>query len=438
MNEMFNQNLPTMKKNLLFKKLNGKKAKALMVFIFAVFVAPVAFSQYGDNIIPNGTFDNGVSGWSLKLLKKSKATLSGTADAHSGDSAALFDVTVLPESGGISKTMMYVDPPVLSSDTNAYKITFWAKSSLDGSEVNVQVQAKDANGNSKYNATTFTLTTDYQKYVWIYNPHRGFNNFILKFRCGGAIAQYYFDDVTMQPISGLPNLDFEEGLNVAWQLDTITAYGAAAVLSEETTSPHGGTIAAKVEVTATDDTLSHIVLKNNAKYFGSAGNAFKTSFFAKGTDGADSIYIAWNCFAGGTYVYTVLDSFALTQEWAQYTTFSQFADSITSISLRFQMGRKTGVYYVDDIEFRESPTGISEIMVGEKPLFYPNPARDIIYLKTEPGALVRILDVTGKVLIQEKVIRNNQSININHLTKGLYLIQFKQEEKTVVQKMVVR
>jgi len=57
--------------------------------------------------------------------------------------------------------------------------------------------------------------------------------------------------------------------------------------------------------------------------------------------------------------------------------------------------------------------------------FYPNPARDIMYLKNEniEEVNIEIYDMVGKLCISKKLLTNNTSINTDVLLKGIYLIK---------------
>jgi len=67
----------------------------------------------------------------------------------------------------------------------------------------------------------------------------------------------------------------------------------------------------------------------------------------------------------------------------------------------------------------------------------PNPATNIVYLKHNGQMidLVTIYDIAGKKVIENN-LKNNNSIDISSLTKGMYILHLKANDKTVVQKFV--
>lgn len=92
----------------------------------------------------------------------------------------------------------------------------------------------------------------------------------------------------------------------------------------------------------------------------------------------------------------------------------------------FNVGQATGLTETESIEFK----------------VYPNPAKEFIQLKfenLEEQATIEIQDLTGKI-IQSKIINQNEKqvfMPLN-LASGMYLVKFQDQEKTKVQKLIVR
>ncbi len=66
-------------------------------------------------------------------------------------------------------------------------------------------------------------------------------------------------------------------------------------------------------------------------------------------------------------------------------------------------------------------TGINDL-TGYKPVIYPNPAKDILFIKGlfPENQIVRVTDLTGRTLIEQEPI--NGSVDLRSLSKGIYLI----------------
>lgn len=67
-------------------------------------------------------------------------------------------------------------------------------------------------------------------------------------------------------------------------------------------------------------------------------------------------------------------------------------------------------------------------------LFYPNPANDIIYLSENVND-VAIINIEGKKI---KAEINNNTIQLDHLAKGIYIVQMKLENGTVMNQKLVK
>jgi lysophospholipase L1-like esterase len=70
-------------------------------------------------------------------------------------------------------------------------------------------------------------------------------------------------------------------------------------------------------------------------------------------------------------------------------------------------------------------------------LIYPNPASDVIVIENALHSDVTILDETGKVVVNQKNIDNNQSINIPELKNGVYFIRLTKDNSSVTRQIVV-
>jgi hypothetical protein len=77
------------------------------------------------------------------------------------------------------------------------------------------------------------------------------------------------------------------------------------------------------------------------------------------------------------------------------------------------------------------PTAASTMLNAEQVTIYPNPANDFINLnvlsKAEGNVMITIVDVTGKVCLQQqRIIKtgyNKLLLNTSELNKGIYFVQ---------------
>jgi len=75
---------------------------------------------------------------------------------------------------------------------------------------------------------------------------------------------------------------------------------------------------------------------------------------------------------------------------------------------------------IDNVEI-SFITGMNE-MLTESIILYPNPAQDVLYLNGNGQRIVEVYDLTGKLLINETVQSYNPSVNLGHLSPGIYSV----------------
>ncbi|MBO9701797.1 MAG: T9SS type A sorting domain-containing protein [Sporocytophaga sp.] len=84
---------------------------------------------------------------------------------------------------------------------------------------------------------------------------------------------------------------------------------------------------------------------------------------------------------------------------------------------------------------------VAETGIAEKNEFsatiqlYPNPAKETVMTNLEGSVMVRILDLSGHVVRQSQM--NNQIISMEGLATGIYMLEFTQDGKTGMKKLVI-
>ena len=71
-----------------------------------------------------------------------------------------------------------------------------------------------------------------------------------------------------------------------------------------------------------------------------------------------------------------------------------------------------------------SPT-LAVYMGGDVPFkFYPNPADNVLIVRTNLPMDIQITDATGELRISYQKVQGLQTINVSSLEKGIYMIRF--------------
>jgi translation elongation factor EF-1alpha len=80
------------------------------------------------------------------------------------------------------------------------------------------------------------------------------------------------------------------------------------------------------------------------------------------------------------------------------------------------------------------------ISESENIKIYPNPAQDFINIEVENISTsdfnILIINNLGQVVQQDRLTQNVQQIPVNHLPKGIYTLQIRNEETVYVKRFV--
>jgi hypothetical protein len=101
------------------------------------------------------------------------------------------------------------------------------------------------------------------------------------------------------------------------------------------------------------------------------------------------------------------------------------------------------VLYVDNLNFDNLISSIPE-NISENASFsiYPNPANDILNLNIDKmknaDLTLSIYNVIGNLVKSEILKQNNQQINIEDLSNGIYMVEIKSKESSERQKLIIQ
>jgi trimeric autotransporter adhesin len=82
--------------------------------------------------------------------------------------------------------------------------------------------------------------------------------------------------------------------------------------------------------------------------------------------------------------------------------------------------------------------GIAETVNSQNISFYPNPVTDVLSINgiDIQGSMLSIYSVEGRLLIQTKLKMGYNTVNLNELEKGVYLIQIKSDKETISERLI--
>lgn len=110
--------------------------------------------------------------------------------------------------------------------------------------------------------------------------------------------------------------------------------------------------------------------------------------------------------------------------------------NITAVDIEAQNGV---VHVIDTVILPElNPTNVEDF--EEMTMnFYPNPATDKITVQSdEIGGTIRIIDISGKMLLEKQLRQYSQSVDLNGVKSGVYFISLQNGSSLITKKLIVR
>lgn len=98
---------------------------------------------------------------------------------------------------------------------------------------------------------------------------------------------------------------------------------------------------------------------------------------------------------------------------------------LTVLSTDFDNPVGQSVMYIDDLSI-QMPTGHKINLMDEENIsIYPNPANNFTYIECEPGSKITIIDMTGKIITEQRAINNKTKIDTENLPDSNYIVNIK-------------
>ena len=154
----------------------------LLGILCALLLAGAAHAQ----IISNGGFESGMSGWTNTLSNGGAATFSiTTSTVHSGANALQVSVT---NAGTSSTSVQTVHSSFNASSSNTYVLQFWARSDLNYAKMLMRMQ-----GGTVFQVAYDTSNLGWQLYRYSFKAS-GAVSLTFDFQ---SVTNYYLDDITI-------------------------------------------------------------------------------------------------------------------------------------------------------------------------------------------------------------------------------------------------
>ncbi len=106
----------------------------------------------------------------------------------------------------------------------------------------------------------------------------------------------------------------------------------------------------------------------------------------------------------------------------------------------------SGITHIDDVEIivnlNKSATVNAHIdmVTSNEITLYPNPVKNgefNVFLPNQNDAYMYIYDMTGKSVLIEQVKKGDNSINVGHLSNGIYVVVISSNIEVVTKKILI-
>jgi hypothetical protein len=126
----------------------------------------------------------------------------------------------------------------------------------------------------------------------------------------------------------------------------------------------------------------------------------------------------------------------------QYLIIGNFYDDANTDTLVVRTANNISYYYIDDVclstdsAYCDTWTG-NEYLHDSNISIIPNPANTFFQINGMQGKLeIKIYDVAGKLVLDTKI--NNNRLNIESISNGIYLIKINSKNKSIIQKIIIQ
>jgi hypothetical protein len=114
--------------------------------------------------------------------------------------------------------------------------------------------------------------------------------------------------------------------------------------------------------------------------------------------------------------------------WSMDWTAPDPAPDLIKFYAAFNAGNGDGtsnndVVFQTELTVSQFHTNIADNYLEENTSFFPNPTSGAVTIEAPMGSNFQIIDINGKVILNSTIIKPKTNINLNHLDRGMYIIQ---------------
>lgn len=88
--------------------------------------------------------------------------------------------------------------------------------------------------------------------------------------------------------------------------------------------------------------------------------------------------------------------------------------------------------------FQAGNLAVNDVELGAQFAVYPNPSNGLVNIKSQENSDITVINTTGQTVFAQKNVAPNTTLNLNHLPKGVYVIQSRMNKKLSTSKLIIK
>ena len=227
----------------------------------------------------------------------------------------------------------------------------------------------------------------------------------------------------------IKNPDFECGYSNNWSLSV--QGNAAATFSAATASVFSGSIAARVDVTSSQN-YNRVLLSNVVYEEDLSDKKLTVGCYVRAFQPGISFRLRFKSQVNGSTTYVPSEIFQLSTNFQYYEFEYEAPQGTSSVQLQVLLGAHVGTYILDNfsVQLEDNSLGFSSFEPSSELILFPNPVKDFLFFKSDLNILnVKLYNILGELVLEKK---QTDQIYVGQFSKGLYFIEVEFENGNAI------
>ena len=185
---------------------------------------------------------------------------------------------------------------------------------------------------------------------------------------------------------------------------------------------------------STAGSYNNVILSNDQITSGfTIGNTYEVSCFAK-ADTNQQFKFRIKCLVGGITTFLTSPSIQLSNTYSLYNYSFTIPNNTTEMQFQILCGKDLGNYFFDEFNVTNSTLSLSDSVIENDFILYPNPFNNFIEIDTHNKIdSLELLSIDGRSI---EISRQNNKILVSDLSSGIYILKITSNSKTYFKKVI--